>query len=573
MLNEQTKWKKIKQDFLQRWTLEKVEKMTLEEYTNLNKSDSFTYWLESKTTDIVSMWGGSSYKFGIFKRDVSVDSNELTKGRGGDNEYGWYRKYGHNREEVFNTVKSYILQIIKASQDEKFNEIDDIDLGTAYKWKIAFMYADDEKLLRIVSKDAFEFLAQKYDIKFKAISQIQQSLINRKPNTVNFYDYSKQLWDEYDKRNNNKNSDTLLNQPTQKSQEEQTMSKADEKQIFIADNIDYNFTHKNLLLKGVLGTGKSQTIENIIANDLQLNTKELQKNNVCRINIHSASSNADLMQGIGINSNGGTIEYKEKQGLIYNHIKKALFTPNQPFVLVLEEIQENSLNELIGDLIYLIEDKKRVEVDTTRFEDRTEYDYQEFIEEVLKIEKNKHYIEIPNLVDASKKYRKMVLPFNLYLFCTSNYRDDKKVIEDNLLRRFDVVEIYPKYDEEIYKSKEIPQFLELLNNTIIKQFEAEIHPDRYMIGHANWLDITDENSEDNQKLFYTALLKVIIEFKEIREVEFESYTKEILEKVLKDSSLSERLQQYIEDCKFDLESDRYKEIVEKLQNKIYDFVE
>jgi len=327
-----------------------------------------------------------------------------------------------------------------------------------------------------------------------------------------------------------------------------------------------NFSHKNLLLKGVPGTGKSHTLETIIENDLNLKNKP---KNICHINIHSASSNADLMQGIGINSNGGQIEYKEKQGLIYNHIKKALFTPNQPFVLILEEIQENSLNELIGDLIYLIEEKKRVTVDSTKFEDGEEYEYQEFIEKVLEDENNKHSIQIPYLVDTSTDYRKMVLPSNLYIFCTSNYRDDKKVIEDNLLRRFDVVEVYPKY-EGIFESTDIPQFLKILNQEFLKQFDQEMHPDRYLVGHANWLYITNEDSEKNKKRFYTALLKVIIELKEIREIDFKNYTKKILEKVLQDTNLSYRIKEYIEACNFEYKS--YKEMVEKLQSKIYPFL-
>ena len=337
-----------------------------------------------------------------------------------------------------------------------------------------------------------------------------------------------------------------------------------------------DFPHKNLLLKGVPGTGKSHTIEDIIGKELKIKGKFT---NICHINIHSASSNADLMQGIGISSKGGKIAYKEKQGLIYNHIKKALFAPSQPFVLVLEEIQENSLNELIGDLIYLIEDKKRVTVDASKFEDKKEYDYQEFIEKVLEDENNTHYIEIPYLVDTSTEYRKMVLPSNLYVFCTSNYRDDKKVIEDNLLRRFDVVEIYPKYydgswknrkDELVFKSEDVSDFLDKLNKRILEKFETEIHPDRYLVGHANWLDITNEDNEENKKLFYTALLKVIIEFKEIREVDFDTYTKKIVEDVLKNSELSERIKAYIEACKFEYNS--YKEMVEKLQEKIYNFL-
>ena len=90
-----------------------------------------------------------------------------------------------------------------------------------------------------------------------------------------------------------------------------------------------SFPHKNLLLKGVPGTGKSRAIENIIKYKLELKD---HKENILRINIHSASSNADLMQGIGISSNDGEIEYKEKQGLILNLIEKATYHPKQPFV-------------------------------------------------------------------------------------------------------------------------------------------------------------------------------------------------------------------------------------------------
>jgi hypothetical protein len=352
-------------------------------------------------------------------------------------------------------------------------------------------------------------------------------------------------------------------------EEKEVMRDEKETGIFINEPFGKDtFSHQNLLLKGVPGTGKSQTIEDIIEKELDIKGNAT---NICRINIHSASSNADLMQGIGISTNGANVEYKEKQGLIYNHIKKALFSPNQPFVLVLEEIQENSLNELIGDLIYLIETKKRVTVDVTQFEDKKEYDYQAFIEQILKDEKNEHYIEIPYLVDTSTEYRKMVLPTNLYIFCTSNYRDDKKVIEDNLLRRFDVVEIYPQTQDElgveIFKSKEVSDFLSKLNELIENKFEEETHPDRYLVGHANWLDITEEENDENKKLFYTALLKVIIEFKEIREVDFKSYTKDIVKDVCINSELPDRLKAYIEACDFEYKS--YKEMVEKLQKKIY----
>jgi len=91
------------------------------------------------------------------------------------------------------------------------------------------------------------------------------------------------------------------------------------------------FSHKNLLLKGVPGTGKSKTIDNIIENDLDMNGII---DNVLRINIHSASSNSDLMQGISISTDDkSNILYQEKRGAVLKHIFKAMFKPNQPFVL------------------------------------------------------------------------------------------------------------------------------------------------------------------------------------------------------------------------------------------------
>lgn len=339
-----------------------------------------------------------------------------------------------------------------------------------------------------------------------------------------------------------------------------------------------DFPHKNLLLKGVPGTGKSTTINQIIYDKDKLKMQGLD-DNVLRINIHSASSNSDLMQGISITTDDkSNIIYAEKRGAVLKHIFKAIFKPKQPFVLVLEEVQENSLNELIGDLIYLIEKDKRTTVDID-VEDDTSLSYSKLLQKLPK-DKKLYYVELPSLVEESSENLKMIIPNNLYIFCTSNYRDDKKVIEDNLLRRFDVVEIYPKYydeswknekDELVFKSKDVSGFLSKLNELIEKQFKEETHPDRYLVGHANWLDITEEDNDENKKYFYTALLKVLVEFKEIREVDFDTYVEPILSELFKEGDhLSERIKGYLTLCDFEVKS--YKEMVDKLQVKIYDFL-
>ncbi len=324
------------------------------------------------------------------------------------------------------------------------------------------------------------------------------------------------------------------------------------KYLFSKITIEYKFKYKNILFKGVPGTGKSRTIDKII--EKHLNLKEYPEN-ILRINIHSSSSNSDLMQGIGINSYEGVIEYKEKQGLILNFIQKATFSPLQPFVLILEEIQENSLNELIGDLIYLIEDNKRTKIVSA---DDEKYTYEELIEKFKKDKVKINSVKIPNLVSQNNIYKTMILPNNLFIFCTSNYRDDKKVIEDNLLRRFDVIEIYPKYKKEIGKefiNQTISDFLEKLNKSILEfcSEKGEIHPDRFMIGHSIWLKV------DNKQDFERTFLKVITEFKDVKDFHFDDF-KEIIKDI---------------EFPFDIEKDytTYQAWINNLQKNCYDFLE
>ena len=194
-------WEQIRQEFLKRWPINNIKSMKLTEYSNLERDDSFTYWLELKTADVLGIGGGSSYKFGIFKRNSNAEQKELQSSQSSDGEYGWYSKYGKNKDEAFEKIKSLIIDIIIAAQNEEFNKIDKIDIGPAIKWKIAFMYAPNCTLLRIVAQDAFKYLANKYKIQTKKISEIQKILIQMKSKNENFYEYSSRLWNEYNENN------------------------------------------------------------------------------------------------------------------------------------------------------------------------------------------------------------------------------------------------------------------------------------------------------------------------------------------------------------------------------------
>ena len=95
------------EQFLQRWPIDKLETLTLKEYNSLGSKDSFCYWLESRTELLGSIWGGSSFKFGIFEFDPEAENaNKDSAGVLKDGRYKWLKKYGTNANEAFENIKT-----------------------------------------------------------------------------------------------------------------------------------------------------------------------------------------------------------------------------------------------------------------------------------------------------------------------------------------------------------------------------------------------------------------------------------------------------------------------------------
>jgi 5-methylcytosine-specific restriction protein B len=127
--------------FLKEWPLDRLRRMRLDEYSAAGQSHTFTSWIESRLDQMGSIWGGSSFKFGIFSRkDKSPKASGPSDSYSED--YAWYTKYGRNPKEAFERVRLLVVQTAEAAQRGDFSAIDAIDLGTSYKWKIAFQYQD-----------------------------------------------------------------------------------------------------------------------------------------------------------------------------------------------------------------------------------------------------------------------------------------------------------------------------------------------------------------------------------------------------------------------------------------------
>lgn len=178
------------QQFQDTFPLERLADMPLEDYTNLNKENSFCYWLESRTSDLGSIWGGSSYKFGIYryKNKPSATDNRILC----DDQYAWYAKYGKaTAQEAYKLVLEAVKEVANAAKEHNLEAIDNIDtLGDTVKWKIAFLYSE-ENLIPIYNHGMLEKLAAHFGLenpKERKISELQHFLWERKGD-ADLYDY------------------------------------------------------------------------------------------------------------------------------------------------------------------------------------------------------------------------------------------------------------------------------------------------------------------------------------------------------------------------------------------------
>ncbi len=186
-------------EFQKQWPIEKIKSMTLQQYTCVGNKNSFTYWIEKRLELLGSIWGGSSFKFGVYERDPQKIGTEHKKqGYTYTDKYAWYSKYGNSPESAFATVKQNIINIILFAQNNELEKIDKIDLGASYKWKIAFHYQNIKKttILAVFKKEALnEYVSEN----IKSYAAIQRFIFKKK-NIKNFKEclkISEEIWSKY----------------------------------------------------------------------------------------------------------------------------------------------------------------------------------------------------------------------------------------------------------------------------------------------------------------------------------------------------------------------------------------
>ncbi|MFA0503415.1 McrB family protein [Vibrio sp. 10N.222.54.B12] len=179
------------QAFLTAWPYERVMAMTLEEYSNPGSKDSFSYWIEFGTTNLGSIKGGDSSKFGIYRRKSAPKGERphIVHGEA----YSWKRNLGETEQLAFQEIKSQIIHVIDAVKRGDLDVIQDSPLPNTIKWKTAFLYQDQSspKVLAIFKEAVFQRACKSSDI---TIAQANNELLACKPEGVDAASYTYHVW-------------------------------------------------------------------------------------------------------------------------------------------------------------------------------------------------------------------------------------------------------------------------------------------------------------------------------------------------------------------------------------------
>lgn len=193
---------KLNEDFLKEFPLETLKNMTLEKYTNTNRSDSFCYWLETKTRMLGGVGGGSSFKFGIYKcKEKPKEGNIKFRY---DGAYAWRYSLGNTAEEAFKRVNEVLVQAALSGNEGNLDAIESISgnvIDSHIKWKIAFLYSK-ESIIPYYGHERLKYIGETMGMvnaMSASIADIQKFLLSKREGQ-DIHEFGKYLDDIYKNR-------------------------------------------------------------------------------------------------------------------------------------------------------------------------------------------------------------------------------------------------------------------------------------------------------------------------------------------------------------------------------------
>ena len=259
-----------------------------------------------------------------------------------------------------------------------------------------------------------------------------------------------------------------------------------------------NPTHPlNVIFYGPPGTGKTYTTmeramricegndfdDKISREELVKQYKEyIDEERIVFTTFHQSYSYEDFIEGIRATTENNTINYKVQDGVFKELCKNAAQSPDENFVIIIDEINRGNISRIFGELITLIEDSKR----TGELEEIT-----------VKLPYSRESFSVPQ---------------NVYIIGTMNTADRSLAgLDLALRRRFTFEEMRPK--TELLKGIKIEgikidELLSIMNQRIEVLLDRE-----HTIGHAYFMELKNDSPiEKLAEIFQNKILPLLQEY-------------------------------------------------------------
>lgn len=188
-------------EFLSVWPAARLATMTLDEYSLAGSKDSFTYWIESRLDELGSIWGGSSFKFGVFSRKDTEDKKSNAKLSYSDT-HGWYSSLGTTAEAAFEQVRGFVAQVADWAAKGDLDVIESFEhLGEAFKWKIAFHYQNRQAPVIVDIFTRAPLAVFVGGTGSQRMATLQKATLEKRPDDLGILEFGRQVWEAWSQKN------------------------------------------------------------------------------------------------------------------------------------------------------------------------------------------------------------------------------------------------------------------------------------------------------------------------------------------------------------------------------------
>lgn len=188
-------------EFLAVWPASRLTTMTLDDYSQAGSKDSFTYWIESRLDELGSIWGGSSFKFGVFSRKDTEDKQSDAKLSYSES-HGWYSSLGTTAQEAFEKVRGFVVQVADWAAKGDLDAIESFEhLGEAFKWKIAFHYQSRQTpvIMDIFKRAPLAVFTG--GTASQSMAALQKAALTKRPEGLGILEFGQQVWEAWSQKN------------------------------------------------------------------------------------------------------------------------------------------------------------------------------------------------------------------------------------------------------------------------------------------------------------------------------------------------------------------------------------